>query len=66
MSSQKKKIDFNNSDDMSSIVSQIASEKTGKKMNINMKLVGVLAAYFIVTGLISNIYFLVKLILYIF
>ena len=63
---KKEKVDFNNPSDFGSIVNQIASAKTGKKIKVNLKLVVALIVYFAVCGLGLNIYWLVKLILNLF
>jgi len=56
------KVDFNKQEDINDIVSQLASAKTGKKIRINMKVVAISAAYFILSGLAVNVYLLIKLI----
>jgi len=66
MSKQSGKVDFNNQNDIGDIVSQIASAKTGKKIKINMKLIGVIVFYFLICGLGVNIYWIYKLILNLF
>jgi hypothetical protein len=64
--SKKEKVDFNNPSDFKSIVNEIASAKTGKKVKVNLKLVVALVVYVSVCGLALNVYWLVKLILNLF
>ncbi len=66
MSNKNKKIDFNNPGDLGDIVNSMASAKTGKKINVNMKFVGIATGYFLLSGLIANGYGIVKLILMLF
>ncbi len=64
MTTKSKKVDLNSNDDMSSIVNQMVSAKTGKKFNL--KLIGAIIAYFLLCGAGVNIYWLVLIIKYIF
>lgn len=66
MANKNKKVDFNNPGDLGDIVNQIASEKTGKKVNINMKFVAIVVGYFLLSGALLNGYGIVKLILMLF
>lgn len=61
--SKKQKIDFNNPGDFGSIVNEIASSKTGKKVKIPFKGLLVLVIYLAISGLFINCYWLYLLIL---
>lgn len=66
MADKKQKVDFNDEASFNNIVNEIASQKTGKKININIKLLAVVFSYFCISGIGLNIYWIVKLILKLF
>jgi len=61
--SKKQKIDFNSPNDFGSIINEIASAKTGKKVKVPFKGLIFLIVYLAVSGLCANIYWVYLLIL---
>lgn len=66
MSKKSGKVDFNNPGDIGDIISEMTSAKTGKKVKVPIKFLLVLFIYFMVCGLVSNIYWIYSLILNLF
>lgn len=62
----KQKVDFNKQEDVESLVNSVINEKTGGKIKINMKVVGVFVAYLCISGIVVNFYLIVKLLLKLF